>query len=415
MKRTLATLAAALLLPLALVACGGGGDADGEAAAPATTAAETETHSMGGTQGGTAGVSSPAADLEVTLDRLLGEHALLAMFATQKGIGGEEDFEAIAGALDANSQDLAAAVGSVYGDEAAEQFLDGDLLWRFHIDQFVAYTKALGAKDEAAQKQAVDKLMGYVQAQAAFFADATGADRGAVASALEEHVVQLKTQLDGYAARDFREAYAHMFMTGDALSGAIATEQSLATDGATDAAVDLRITLGRLLGEHAYLAMVATQKGYSGSKDFEQIAGALDANSQELAAEIGSVYGEEAAEQFLDGDLLWRFHIDQFVAYTQALAKEDEAAQQEAVDKLMGYVEAQSAFFAEATGADRAALREGLEQHVTQLKGQIDAYAAGDHEEAYRLAREAHAHMWETADALAAAIVAQNPDKFGGS
>ena len=161
--------------------------------------------------------------------------------------------------------------------------------------------------------------------------------------------------------------------------------------------------------------MVATQKGYSGSKDFEQIAGALDANSQDLAAAIGSVYGEEAAKQFLDGDLLWRFHIDQFVAYTQALAKEDEAAQQEAVDKLMGYVEAQSAFFAEATGADQAALRDGLEQHVTQLKGQLDAYAAGDHEEAYRLAREAHAHMWETADALAAAIVAQNPDKFGGS
>ena len=50
--------------------------------------------------------SSAATDTRVTLDRLLGEHAMLAMFATQKGLKGEDDFEAIAGALDANSQDL---------------------------------------------------------------------------------------------------------------------------------------------------------------------------------------------------------------------------------------------------------------------------------------------------------------------
>jgi len=184
--------------------------------------------------------------------------------------------------------------------------------------------------------------------------------------------------------------------------------------GISSDAADLRVTLNRLLGEHALLAMFATQKGLGGEQDFEQIAGALDANSVDIADAIGSVYGDEAAQQFLDGDLLWRFHINQFVAYTQALAGDDEAGQQEAVDNLMGYVEAQAAFFADATGADRDVLREGLEQHVLQLKGQLDAYAAGDHAEAYRLAREAHAHMYETADALAAAIVAQSPDKFGG-
>jgi hypothetical protein len=175
----------------------------------------------------------------------------------------------------------------------------------------------------------------------------------------------------------------------------------------SSAAADTRVTLDRLLGEQAMLAMFATQKGLKGEDDFEAIAGALDANSQDLAKVIGSVYGDQAAKTFLDGELLWRFHIEQFVAYTVALAKNDQAARQEAVGKLMGYVEAQSAFLADATGADKAAVRDALRMHVTELKGQLDAYAKGDYEQAYMLAREAYAHMFATGDALAAAIVAQ--------
>ena len=175
----------------------------------------------------------------------------------------------------------------------------------------------------------------------------------------------------------------------------------------SSAAADTRVTLDRLLGEHAMLAMFATQKGLKGEDDFEAIAGALDANSRDLAAVIGSVYGDNAAKTFLDGELLWRFHIEQFVAYTVALAKGDRAAQEEAVGKLMGYVEAQSSFLADATGADKAAVRDALSMHVTELKGQLDAYAKGDYAQAYKLAREAYAHMFATGDALAAAIVAQ--------
>ena len=76
---------------------------------------------------------TPAADLRVTLDTLLGEHALLAVAATQKGLDGAEDFEAAAAALDANSVEVSEAIASVYGDEAAEQFLDAPSLWRDHI------------------------------------------------------------------------------------------------------------------------------------------------------------------------------------------------------------------------------------------------------------------------------------------
>ena len=196
-------------------------------------------------------------------------------------------------------------------------------------------------------------------------------------------------------------------------SAAMTDAMAMAADTNT-AAADLRVTLDTLLGEHALLALAAAQKGFDGAPDFETAAAALDANSVEVAEAIGSVYGEEAAAQFLDGPSLWRDHIGFFVDYSVALAGKDEAAQQEAVDDLTGYTGAFSGFLAEATGLPQAALQDGLVMHITQLKGAVDAYAAGDYEQFYRLTREAYDHMIATGDTLAAAIVEQSPDAFEG-
>src|SRR3954471_19898561 len=99
-----------------------------------------------------------AGDLRVTLDNLLGEHALLAIWATQAGYSGAKSFPALAAQLDKNSVAISKAIGSVYGAGAAKQFLDGKNLWRAHIGYFVDYTKALAAKDAAGQKRAVAHL-----------------------------------------------------------------------------------------------------------------------------------------------------------------------------------------------------------------------------------------------------------------
>jgi hypothetical protein len=419
----------ALLAALALIVAGcGGNDGDDETArgpAPAETGtapAETEMEmEMENSDAAAAGVEGEAADLRIALGRLFGEHALLAQFATQKGFAGKDDFEAIGNSLDANSVDIADAIGSVYGDEAREQFLDGDNMWRDHISFFVDYTTALAQEDEAGQQQAVQNLQAYIGEFSTFLADATGAPQEAVTEAINEHVMQLKGQIDAWAASDFetsypllREGYAHMFMTSDAVSGAIAEQQGLDQSGVTQQASDLRLTLGRLLGEHTILAIVATQKGYDGEADFEQIAAALDANSVEVADAIGSVYGDEAGQQFLDGDNMWRDHISFFVDYTTALAAGDEAAQNQAVQNLQAYVGTFSAFLAEATGLPEEALTEGITEHVNQLKGQIDAYAAGDYAQAYELSRGAYHHMWETGTTLSGAIVEQDPESFSG-
>ena len=422
-----------LVSALGLAACSGG-DSSGEG-----TATPTATEGSGGTGGmemegmeegtetgeatgsGTAATASPATDLRVTLDRLLGEHAMFAMFGTQKGFAGKPDFKPLAATLDENSVDLADAIGSVYGDEAREEFLNGNLKWRDHIGFFVDYTGGLAKEDEAAQRKAAGNLKGYTESFSGFLATATELPKPAVRDSISMHVEQLTDQINSYAAGNYeddyghvREAYAHMFGTGDTLAGAIAKQspQDFEQGNVTQSAADLRVTLDRLLGEHAILAMMATQKGYDGDEDFKAIAAALDENSVDLADAIGSVYGPEAREEFLNGKLKWRAHIGFFVDYTVALAKKDEAGQKKAVGNLKGYIESFSAFLAEATGLPNDAVRKSITQHVNQLKGQIDAYAQGDYERAYRLQREAYAHMFMTGDTLAGAIVEQSPDKF---
>ena len=177
---------------------------------------------------GSMATSAKAADLRVALNRLLGEHASLAIQTTQAGYSGQKTYPALAGALDRNSVELSRAIGSVFGAAAGRKFLNGRALWRDHIRFFVAYTVALKGKNAAGQRKAVNNLKGYIEAFSAFLASATGLPQSALRASITEHVMQLKGQLDAYAkgqySRSFtlsRAAYRHMGMTGDVLSAAI--------------------------------------------------------------------------------------------------------------------------------------------------------------------------------------------------
>jgi len=138
-----------------------------------------------------------AAATRAVLSRLLGEHVLLAVVATTKGLDGAPDFTAIAAALDANSVELADTVGSVYGEAAKNEFLKQ---WRDHIRMFVDYTKATAAKDKAGQDKAVQELGGYVTNFGKFLATAVGLPADAVQASVKDHVFQLKGALDAYAS-----------------------------------------------------------------------------------------------------------------------------------------------------------------------------------------------------------------------
>jgi hypothetical protein len=421
MRRSILISVLALGAVAALLAgCGSNGSASGSDDSAMTGGMSSMHHSAmtmaatGGVAGAqkTIGADAQAVSLRVSLDRLLGEHALLAIHATQRGYEGGADFPALAKKLDANSVAISKAIGSVYGAAAAKRFLNGKFLWRDHITFFVRYTQALAKHDDAGQKQAVANLLTYVKTQAAFFAKATGLPKQALANDLTAHVLQLKGQLDAYARGDYAQsyrlahaAYEHMFMTGDTLAAAIAEQQGMG--GTASKAADLEVTLDRMLGEHAYLATWATQAGVGGGKNFPALGEQLDRNSVALSKAIGSLYGAKAGRQFLDGRNLWRAHIDDFVAYTVATANRDEAGRKQAVAKLNAYIPTQAAFFSKAIGLPKQVLVDDLTAHVLQLKGAVDAYHGKRYAQTFTLAHAAFEHMFMTGDALAGGIARQ--------
>jgi hypothetical protein len=172
----------------------------------------------------------PASELRAKLNTLLQEHAYLAAGATNAALGGRQsEFQAAAGALDANSVDISKAIGMVYGPGAESAFL---ALWRKHIGFFVDYATAVATKDKAKQDRAVNDLVGYTQDFGAFLASANpNLPKSAVADLVKTHVLTLKDVVDAQGMGDQRKAYtalrsaaSHMMMIADPLANAIAKQ-----------------------------------------------------------------------------------------------------------------------------------------------------------------------------------------------
>ncbi|MCA1030811.1 copper amine oxidase [Bacillus timonensis] len=367
----------------------------------------------------TASVETPASELRSTLTHLLTEHAYLAIETMRKGAEGAKDFEASAGALGNNTEDLTKAIASVYGEEAGKAF---NKLWSDHIGFFVDYVVATTNNDEAGKKAALSKLDNYRAEFSQFLESATGErlEAEALAEGLQMHVNQLVGAFDSYLAKDYvkayeyeREAIHHMTMVSKGLSSAITDQYPEKFNGskAVTPANDLRSLLDHLLTEHAALAMAAMQNGIDGSADFEASAQALSKNTDDLTAAIASVYGKDAGDQF---KAMWSAHIGFFVDYVLATANKDEEAKKQALSSLDGYRVSFSTFLETATEGrlQSDALAEGLQMHVTQLVEAFDTYVEGDYEETYTHVREAYAHMLHPAKGLSGAFVSQFPEKF---
>ncbi len=174
--------------------------------------------------------AASAADLRMALNALFAEHVYLAASATNAALGGRDvEFKAAAAALDANSVDIAKAIGSVYGLGAEQAFLP---LWRRHIGFFVDYTTGAAANDKAKQDRAVNDLVGYTQDFGAFLNSANPyLPKAVVADLVKTHVLTLKDVVDAQANKDaakawmaVRRAAGHMQMIADPLAAAIAKQ-----------------------------------------------------------------------------------------------------------------------------------------------------------------------------------------------
>lgn len=187
--------------------------------------------------------------------------------------------------------------------------------------------------------------------------------------------------------------------------------QSATTTPTTDTkAADLRVLLNGLEQEHVALAADATRAGFDGTKSFTPAAGSLDKNSHDIADAIGSVYGKAAGDKFYQ---IWNSHIGFFVDYTVAAKKGDKAGMAVAVTNLGGYVDAISTFFSEANpNLPKAAVSQLISVHVGLLKDAVDTYGAGDIDASFAKERETRTQIGTIANAIAGAVVKQNPAKF---
>ncbi len=364
-------------------------------------------------------VETKAVELRATLDNLLSEHAYLAIETMRKGAQGAPDFKQSASALEKNTEDLSAAIASVYGDEAGQKFKK---MWSSHIGYFVDYVKATGNQDEDAKQEALANLKDYRQDFSKFLATATDGRLKAdnLVEGLQTHVNQLIGAFDSYVAGDYQEAYMkerkaihHMYGVSKGLSGAITDQfpDKFNDTKAVTPAADLRSNLNYLLSEHTGLATMAMQNGLDGSEDFDASVQALSKNTEDLTAAITSLYGEEAGQKFND---IWSKHIQDFVKYVKGTASDDQQMKDEALKALENYRMNFAKFLETATdGRLKADVLAGtLQQHADYLINDFDQYADEDYDKVYMTLRDSYAHMFKASKGLSGAFVDQMPDKF---
>jgi len=178
----------------------------------------------------------------------------------------------------------------------------------------------------------------------------------------------------------------------------------------TTPAADLRVTLNSLLREHVNLGLIALYNVIDNDEATAASVEALDDNTNELAATIGSVYGEDAEEAF---DKIWSAHIGFFANYATSLRTNDSDLRKEAESDLRNYQTEISNFFNGALPAiDKSVVVAGSGEHKDLLIEAMDEYADGDFEAAYAAQREADKQISGIANLLAKEIVKQNPELF---
>ena len=226
---------------------------------PASTMDEMTTTAAADTKPG----FTPAVDLRIAFNRLLGEHMQIAVDATQTALLGGKSFDAKGAELQANTDDLAAAIGSLYGDAAKQAFANQ---WNAHNGYFVNYTVATAKDDAAGKQKAVDGLTAYTKNSARFLAGATGLPADAVTAQLAMHVMHtaegrrhVRHQGLRRLVRQRRDGLRPHGRHGRHPGRAPSPSRS--RSATTSDAADLRVKLDDLLAEHAALAIVAMERG----------------------------------------------------------------------------------------------------------------------------------------------------------
>ncbi len=359
--------------------------------------------------------TTPAVNLQVTLDNLLGEHAIVLEEAMQAEYSGNTPlYNALMKVMATNTSELAAAVSSVYGAQAGVDFTN---LWDKH-SYFFTYVQDVkdGNTQGAAASQAA--LTQYKNEFAAFFAQANPHfSESTLSTVLQEHITQITTSFNDYVAGNYSAseneltaAYNLMYTAGGYLAAGIVAQFPSKFDNTVTntPAGNLRVALDQLLGQHAMVLELRMQALASGNTSlYNALTAVMNQNTTELTAAITGIYGKAGGGEF---ESLWNEH-SYFFKYVNA-----EVGAQAAQSKLTYYKNEFADFMAKADPQLSAAtLSTVLQDHINQITTSFDEYEQGDYAQADQELVKDYNLMFTAGDYLGTGIAAQFPSKFTSS
>jgi hypothetical protein len=387
------------------VACTSGSPRRSSApAAPTTAAADHATHPSA------APIASNASptQLRAQFEQLLGQHALLAMRLTRSQVARTADVEQVAdAALRQNSDALSQLVETAYDDTQGNRFQQ---LWQGYVTDLSTYASAVASRDASAKQQARADLMAYCDDYGSWLATASSGQvqPDDATRTARTRVLGLMRQIDAYAARDYDKAYKVERDTYEATftAGATLTKASVTPKAAAKLDTppeQLRSAFAMLLGEHMELIIDAQRATFAGAPEFEAVAAQVNANTATLTKAMAGIVGPDKAAEFQSA---WANHVEGLLAYSTAVAGQDEAAKETAAQNLSGFGARLALYFSDIVRNELPveALTDVLGVHDKHLIEQVNAYAADDYVEAEKLQLEGYQQMLGVANTLVDAI-----------
>jgi len=356
----------------------------------------------------TAAAKASPRKLRAQFEQLLGLHALLAVRLMRAVVAAAPDFVPVASAsLQDNTDGLSRLVTDAYGGAQADRF---GQLWQRHVTDLLSYARGVAGQDAAAKQTARAALLADAEAYGSWLAGASnGRVRASAAAAgVRMHVQELMTQADVYAARDYatayrieRQAYEHMFTAGAGLAKASVTpELAVGLDAPPER---LRSAFAMLLGEHMELVIAAQRATFAGAPEFQAAAAQVNANTTALTRAMGAIVGPRKAVEFQSA---WAQHVEGLMAYTAAVAGNDEAAKATARQNLDAFAARLALYFSDIVRKELPIqpLTRAITAHDRHLTDHVDAYAAKRYDQALRMEREGYLQTLGVANTLVGAI-----------
>lgn len=180
-----------------------------------------------------------------------------------------------------------------------------------------------------------------------------------------------------------------------------------------EAQIGLHNTMRQLWSEHMQWTYATVDAFFHNQEGLQAQLDRLLANQADIGAAIGSFYGQDAGDQLTD---LLITHINQAVPVLTAAQAGDTAALETALEDWYANAEEIADFVSAANPENwpQSATRPMLEGHIDTTVVYATDLLEGDYTSAIEHFDEASHHMMMLADTLAAGMVAQFPDQFGG-